>query len=157
MHDAESRGAPREEILVVAAILPRAGRILLARRPDDDPLGPVWEFPGGKVEPGESLEAALGRELREELGIGARVGERVEEIRHRYSHRAVHLHFFLCHDLEGEPRGLHGQDVVWASPEEMAGLPFPAADRRLLERLPVLLREWEAGDSSSSTGAEPAP
>ncbi len=127
------------EITVVAALICVDDRFLVSRRSDDDPLGPVWEFPGGKVEPGESLQAALARELDEELGIDAEVGRTVESISHDYPHRRVHLHFIHCPSYQGELIGKDGQAIAWMSTDEMNAAPFPAADARLLARLPALL------------------
>jgi len=130
------------EITVVAALLLRGGRFLIARRPADDPLGPVWEFPGGKVEPGESHGAALARELEEELGIRAEVGEEVERVRHAYPHLVVNLHFLRVHGFEGEVRGLDGQEFAWVAPERLGDHEFPAADARLVAGLPARARRW---------------
>ena len=116
-----------------------SGRFLVARRAADDPLGPVWEFPGGKVEPGESLPEALARELAEELGIEAEVAEEIDSILHDYPHLRVRLHFLRCTGCAGEPRGLDGQEIAWMTPAEMLAAPFPAADARLLARLPELV------------------
>jgi 8-oxo-dGTP diphosphatase len=127
------------EITVVAALICREGRFLVSRRPEDDPLGPVWEFPGGKVEPGESLAAALARELHEELGIEAEVGAEIETLSHDYPNLRVHLHFLNCPAHAGDPRGREGQSIRWMRPAEMLAEPFPEADRRLLARLPALL------------------
>jgi len=132
---------------VVAALLLRGGRLLVTRRSAADPLGAVWEFPGGKVEPGESLAEALRRELKEELGIDARVGNLVEAIRHDYPQRSVELFFLRCFLVEGEPAGQDGQDLLWALPEELAAMPFPAADARLITRLPQLAALWVKEES----------
>jgi 8-oxo-dGTP diphosphatase len=136
----------RPEITVVAGLIFREGRWLIARRPDDDPLGAVWEFPGGKVEPGESLKAALARELEEELGIRARVGEEVERLRHAYPHLIVELHFLRVLDFTGEAVGREGQDLAWVDADSLADYAFPAADARLLAALPDLARHWSALD-----------
>ena len=126
-------------ITVVAALLCAAGRFLVSRRAADDPLGPVWEFPGGKVEAGESLPAALARELAEELGIDASVAEEIDAITHDYPHLRVRLHFLRCPSFKGEPRGLDGQEIAWMTPAQMLAANFPEADARLLARLPALV------------------
>lgn len=132
-------------VTVVAALVLEAGRWLVARRPADDPLGPVWEFPGGKVCAGESLAAALERELAEELGIAARAGELVETIEHAYPHRRVRLHFLRATRVAGRPLGLDGQEVAWVPTARIPDLDFPPADARLLARLPELAAAWEDG------------
>lgn len=127
---------------MVAGLIFRGGRFLLTRRRRDDPLGPVWEFPGGKVEPGESHAGALARELGEELGIRAEVGEEVERLTHAYAQRTVHLHFLRVLEFDGAPQGLDGQELAWVLPAALSGFEFPAADARLLARLPALARKW---------------
>ena len=132
------------EITVVAALLLHGGRFLIARRPADDPLGPVWEFPGGKVEAGECHAAALARALEEELGIRAEVGDEVERVRHAYPHLVVNLHFLRVRDYEGEVEGLDGQEFDWVAPDRLAERELPAADARLVAALPELARRWSA-------------
>jgi len=139
---APDAASPR--IRVVAGLILQRGRFLVARRPADDPLGPVWEFPGGKVEAGEDLPAALIRELAEELGARFEVGDLVESVRHDYPHRSVELFFFRCRLESGEPRGRDGQEIRWVAAHALSALPFPAADARLIARLPGLARDWES-------------
>lgn len=129
-------------IQVVAGLLFRAGRVLIARRPAGDPLGEVWEFPGGKLEAGETPAVALARELAEELGIAAEVGAEVERIDHDYPHLALTLIVHVCPRFAGEPRGLAGQALAWVAPAALADYAFPAADARLLARLPALAARW---------------
>lgn len=120
---------------VVAALIRRDGRYLLARRIKDDEIGRIWEFPGGRVEDGESLPAALRRELREELDVEARVGARRVVTRHDYRRLSVRLHFYDCEIDGADPRGAEGQDLLWASPEELPDLDMPAGDREVIEQL----------------------
>jgi 8-oxo-dGTP diphosphatase len=121
-------------IVVTAAVVDRDGRFLVTRRQKGVHLEGYWEFPGGKCDAGESLEACLARELREELAVEARVGEQVFVTTHAYPDRSVELHFFRC-DLQGEPRPLVGQEMRWAPREELATLEFPPADAELIQRL----------------------
>jgi 8-oxo-dGTP diphosphatase len=130
--------AGQGRIQVVAGLLFRDGRVLIARRPAGDPLGEVWEFPGGKLEPGETPAAALARELAEELGIAAEVGAEVERLDHDYPHLALTLIVHHCPRFQGEPRGRDGQALAWVEPRELGAYAFPAADARLLARLPAL-------------------
>jgi mutator protein MutT len=124
----------RPAIEVVAGVIERDGKILIARRRAGAHLGGLWEFPGGKPEPGESLEAALRREIEEELAASATVGERIETIDWCYPDKRVRLHFFRC-GLRGEPRALEGQEMAWVSPHDLRRYEFPAADAALIERL----------------------
>jgi len=121
-------------IVVTAAVIDRDGRFLVTRRQQGVHLEGYWEFPGGKCEAGESLDACLVRELREELDVEAQVGEEVLVTTHPYADRSVELHFFRC-DLKGEPRPLLGQEMRWATREELATLEFPPADNELIQRL----------------------
>lgn len=121
-------------IVVAAAVIERHGRFLVTRRPRGVHLEGFWEFPGGKCDPGESLAACLVRELREELGVESTVGAEVLKTVHDYPDKQVELHFFRC-ELAGEPDPQVGQEMRWASREELARLELPEADAALIERL----------------------
>jgi mutator protein MutT len=125
---------PAPLVVVTAAIVERDGRFLVSRRPPGVHLEGLWEFPGGKCDPGESLQACLERELREELGAASRIGDEVMDVAHAYPERIVELHFFRCELLE-DPRPLLGQELRWVSREGLAQLSFPPADAELIERL----------------------
>ena len=120
---------------VSAALIFRQGQLLITQRHAKSHLGGLWEFPGGKREPGESFEACLVREIREELGVEIAVGELFEEIAHTYPEKSVHLKFFLCTLTAGEPQPLDCAAVKWIGPAQLADHAFPAADAQLLERL----------------------
>jgi mutator protein MutT len=122
-------------IEVVAAVIRRAGKILITQRLDDVHLARLWEFPGGKVEAKESLEAALRREIREELGIDIAVGDEFYTVEHDYPGKSVRLHFFNCVINDGEPAALGVADLRWVSPSELVQFKFPPADAELIERL----------------------
>jgi 8-oxo-dGTP diphosphatase len=126
-------GFPVEE--VAAAVIARAGRYLVTRRPPDRHLGGLWEFPGGKRKPGETLTEALQRELGEELGVEARVGDLRLVVPWTYPEKRVVLYFFDCDvgTQAVEPR--EGQPMRWVTPAELPTLPFPPADAALVERL----------------------
>lgn len=111
------------------------GQILLAQRPLDGMLGGLWEFPGGKVEPGETLEACLRRELQEELAIEVEVREPVGVVEHAYSHFRITLHAFHCRHVAGEPRAVAVADWRWVQPEEIRHYPLSRADMKILELL----------------------
>jgi 8-oxo-dGTP diphosphatase len=121
---------------VAAALILRAGEVLIGQRRPDQPMALQWEFPGGKIEPGESAEQALVRELDEELGIKAVVGPRVTHIRHNYRHGgAVDLQFFAVHEFTGEIDNRIFHQVRWTKLEELTDFEFLAADRGLIRDL----------------------
>ena len=130
-------GKGEEKIVhVVAGVIRDArGRVLLARRTEGRDLSGLWEFPGGKVEPGESAEAALARELREELGIAATVGARLIEVPQRYPHKRLRLDVRDIAAWSGTPRGLDGQALAWVPPRKLADYPMPPADRPVVAAL----------------------
>ncbi|KIY99775.1 7,8-dihydro-8-oxoguanine triphosphatase [Monoraphidium neglectum] len=122
-------------VLVVAAALIDGPHVLLAQRPPGGPMAGLWEFPGGKVDPGEVPEAALVRELREELGIEVKP----EDLRpltfasHSYDSFHLLMPLYACRKWSGEPRGLEGQQLAWAEGPELTGYDMPAADIPLVE------------------------
>lgn len=121
---------------VAAALIVRGGEVLIGQRREDQPMASLWEFPGGKIEAGESAEQALARELSEELGIRATVGAPVTRIRHNYRHGgAVDLQFFAVHEFEGEIDNQIYQQVRWVRLEDLTGYDFLAADRGLIRDL----------------------
>ncbi|MGA9449861.1 MAG: 8-oxo-dGTP diphosphatase MutT [Verrucomicrobiia bacterium] len=120
---------------VAAALIFRDGKVLITRRHAGLHLGGLWEFPGGKREPGESFEQCLFRELREELGVESSVGDLFEEVTHAYPEKTVRLKFFICRLAQGEPQPLGCAAVKWVSQSELDEYAFPAADAKLLEKL----------------------
>src|SRR5688572_7071242 len=122
-------------IIVAAAIIRRDEHILLTRRRPGTHLANMWEFPGGKVEAGESLAAALRRELHEELGIDTDVRDEFYTAIHHYPAKSVHLHFFNCTIIEGEPQPLEVAEFRWVKPADFHAYQFPEADFELIERL----------------------
>jgi 8-oxo-dGTP diphosphatase len=122
-------------ILVTAGILTKGERILVCQRHRSDRYGLQWEFPGGKVDPGEELKAALRRELREELAIDAEIGDEVFRLRHRYPHRYVEVVFFAVPSYRGEIRNQVFEGVEWATRQELSAYNFLEADRELVTRL----------------------
>lgn len=125
----------KNSIEVSAAIIFRDGKLLITQRHAHSHLGGLWEFPGGKRESGETFEQCLVREIREELGVEISVGELFEEITHDYPEKSVHLKFFICQLLSGEPQPLDCAAVKWIAKAELATHEFPAADAQLLEKL----------------------
>jgi len=127
---------------VSAGLVFRDGKLLITQRYPDAHLGGLWEFPGGKREGGESFEACLARELREELGIEVAVHELVEEIEHAYPDKRVRLKFFRCAWLAHEPRPLGCPAFAWVACKDLSSYEFPAADARLLETLRTTKEFW---------------
>lgn len=123
-------------VRVVAALIERGGLLLVARRKDKGARAGLWEFPGGKLEPGEGDATALARELREELGVEARIGPLYARLEHRYPEVLVDLVLYRATLVQGnEPRALAAQEVRWARREDLLSLPFCEADKPLLEPL----------------------
>ena len=121
---------------VAAALIVRGGEVLIGQRRPDQPMALLWEFPGGKIEAGESPEQALARELDEELGITAAIGPPVVRIRHNYRHGgAVDLQFFAVHEFTGEIVGRIYNQVRWVKLEDLSGYDFLAADKGLIRDL----------------------
>ena len=127
---------------VSAALIFRAGQLLITQRHANSHLGGRWEFPGGKREPDETFEQCLVREIREELGVEISVGELFEEISHTYPEKSVHLKFFLCQLLSGEPQPLDCAAVKWIQKDGLDLHEFPAADAQLLEKLKADHSMW---------------
>jgi 8-oxo-dGTP diphosphatase len=121
--------------VVAAALIDRAGRVLLAQRPAGKAMAGLWEFPGGKIEPGETPEAALARELAEELGITPAAMVPVQFVSHAYDDFHLVMLLFAVPAWAGQPEGRDGQALCWAAPAAMAALPMPAADVPLLAAL----------------------
>ncbi len=121
---------PSRAVSVAAALLEKEGRFLVAQRSNG-----LWEFPGGKQEPGESLGQALVREMKEELDLTVAAGQRFTTVRHSYPDKTIELHFYWCGLVEGAPRCLDCLDWRWVSLEEMEGFEFMEADTRVIELL----------------------
>ncbi len=123
-------------IEVVACVTERDGRYLITRRLEGTHLAGFWEFPGGKVRSGEKPEEALRRELQEELGVTADVGDLLESVDWTYPEKRVRILFFRC-AIQGEPRPQQGQDMIWIEAAELPSRRFPEADARLISRLAI--------------------
>jgi A/G-specific adenine glycosylase len=124
--------APTPHYTVTAAVIHRNGRVLIAQRPSQGLLGGLWEYPGGKQQPGEDLPACLQREIEEELDASICVGAELGVYRHAYTHFRVTLHAFHC-ALKGEkqPRPLQAQDLRWVTLAELSGYPMGKIDRQI--------------------------
>ena len=125
--------------VAVGVIIDGMGRVLISRRAENSHQGGLWEFPGGKVEPGESLAEALARELREELDIEVHGSEPLMEIHHDYSDKAVLLDVHVVRDYGGQPSGLENQPLAWVSSEKLPEYRFPAANEPIVAAVQALL------------------
>lgn len=125
---------------VVCAIIRRGGRIMLAQRPPDKKLGGLWEFPGGKVEAGESAEMALHRELAEELGCIVRITQRLAQFVHAYEWGCIELIPFVCELTaeSAEPRALEHTALAWVERGDLSGYNLAPADVPLIKALVLL-------------------
>ena len=121
--------------VAAALIQDAAGRYLITRRREGSHLAGLWEFPGGKVDPGETLEACLRRELAEELSGTFTIGPKVETIEWSYPERTVILHFFRATLESGVITPLEDQAMAWVEAERLGDYDFPPADRALIDRL----------------------
>ena len=132
---------PRRPVLVVAAaLLDALGRVLIAERPAGKHMAGRWEFPGGKVAAGEAEEAALARELEEELGIEVVDARPMMRLTHRYPDRDVELSMWVVERYRGEPQGLDGQRLKWVPRTQLGGEDILEADRPFV----AALVQWPA-------------
>ena len=120
---------------VVAALIWDGPRFLICQRPAHKARGLLWEFVGGKVEPGESRKAALARECREELGVEIAVGDIFMEVEHTYPDMTVHLTLFHSQILQGIPQKLEHNDIRWITPQQIDGYVFCPADVEILKAI----------------------
>ncbi|KPK62013.1 MAG: hypothetical protein AMS21_08390, partial [Gemmatimonas sp. SG8_38_2] len=120
---------------IAVGVIWREEEIIIAKRPAEGLLGGLWEFPGGKRERGESLEATVVREVNEELGIEVEPDTKIAAIDHAYSHFDITLHAYHCRYGSGTPMALGCQEYAWVRPGELDRYAFPAANRKLLKLL----------------------
>ena len=123
------------QVIGVGVVLNSAGEVLIDQRLNEGLLGGLWEFPGGKQEPGEGIEVTVMRELHEELGIEVSVGECLIVVDHAYSHKKLRFEVHLCQWLSGEPQPLASQQVRWVAPKDLDQFPFPAANTKIIAAL----------------------
>jgi A/G-specific adenine glycosylase len=121
--------------VVGSAIIQRAGQVLIAQRPQNGLLGGLWEFPGGKIEPGESLVAGLKREICEELGVEIEVGAAYGVYQHAYTHFRVTLHAFLCQLNGHQPQTLYHTNLAWTDIPSLVAYPMGKIDRQISNAL----------------------
>ena len=123
------------QVIGIGVVINAVGDVLIDQRLEEGLLGGMWEFPGGKQEPGEPIEACIARELMEELGIVVSVGEALITLDHAYSHKKLQFVVHLCDWCSGDPTPLASQQVRWVRPEQLKNYPFPAANARIIDAL----------------------
>lgn len=131
-----------QRIEVAAGLVFHEGRLLITQRPAGGHLAGLWEFPGGKREPGETFEECVRRELREELEIEVEPGVTLSEVDHRYPDKHVYLKFIRCRWLSGKPRAVGCQNFVWIAREQLGDFQFPAADAKVVQELSERTGWW---------------
>ncbi len=129
------RSSPNKIIEVAMAVIQHDGQLLICQRHSDAPLGGLWEFPGGKIEAGESPQACLLREVKEELDLTITIIRALPLIDHEYDHARIRLHPFLCKWIEGQPKPLASAQFKWISPDQLTMYQFPPANQPLIAQL----------------------
>lgn len=119
---------------VTAAIIRQNGKILICQRPAEKNCGLLWEFPGGKIEDGETGEQCIVRECQEELGIALSVERELTDITYEYPDRIVHLHFFLCNIADGVPEKKEHNAFTWITPDKIDQYEFCSADKGMISK-----------------------
>ena len=117
------------------ALIRRGDEFLISQRKKNDSFGSLWEFPGGKKDPGESFEECVAREVKEEVDIDVRVHEKFMEIRRRYHERIIWPNFFLCSHVSGEPHPVDCEKTEWVDVESLGKDPFPPANEAVIKKL----------------------
>ena len=133
---------------VAAGLIFSKGRLLIAQRKKSDHLGGLWEFPGGKLEPGENYPDCLRRELTEELGVETAVGPLLCAVEHAYSDKTVRIKFHQCRLITGKPQPLGCAALEWVSAAELANYEFPPADQQILNIIRDREDLWQADKDS---------
>jgi A/G-specific adenine glycosylase len=118
-----------------AATINRKGEVLIAQRLEGDMLGGLWEFPGGKLEPGETIEECVARELKEELGINVSVGKKLITVKHAYSHFTMTMHVYFTKIVSGRPHPIHCADYKWVKVPNLGKFAYSKADLQVVEKL----------------------
>jgi mutator protein MutT len=123
------------EILAAAAVIEKKGLFLITKRLETSHLGHCWEFPGGKIEKGESINECVIRECMEEIGVVIEPIQYLREQKYSYPGKDVLLHFVLCRLVRGEPQTIECADLTWIYPSQFSEYEFPPADQEVIEEL----------------------
>jgi mutator protein MutT len=125
----------QKPIEAVCAVIRRKDKFLITLRMEKSPMGHCWEFPGGKMEKGETVEECAIRECREEIGVEVKPIRRLQDLNYDYPHGFIHLYFVLCEIVAGQPQTIECRDAKWIHPSEFEKYEFPPADRGVIEEL----------------------
>ncbi len=125
---------PLQEI-GIGLVFNQKGELLIDQRLESSSMGGMWEFPGGKKIPNESIETTIERELKEELGIVVNVGEKLLSFEHAYTHKKLYFTVHICAWISGQPKPLASQKLLWVSPDRLFDFPFPAANTKIISEL----------------------
>ena len=125
---------PLQEI-GIGLVFNKKGELLIDQRLESSSMGGMWEFPGGKKTPEESIEKTIKRELKEELGIVVKVGAKLLSFKHAYTHKEFFFTVHICEWISGDPRPLASQKLLWVAPEKLCDFPFPAANTKIISEL----------------------
>lgn len=126
---------PLKVIEVVAAIIQKDNKFLITKRLKKSHLGHCWEFPGGKIEPNETIEECIIRECKEEIDVEIKPIRKIKELIHSYSEITVHLHFMICELISGNPKPIECADLKWVTPQQLSQYEFPEADTLIIQKL----------------------
>jgi A/G-specific adenine glycosylase len=140
---------PTPHHVIAVGVIWHENRVLIQQRPEEGLLGNLWEFPGGKQEPGETLQETVRREIEEELGIEVLVRESIAVVKHAYTHFKITLHAYHCQYQSGVPQPKACQAWHWVSPDELGQYAFPKANKTVLE---TMLAEWKARQPTPVSG-----
>ena len=125
---------PTQEI-GIGLVFNKNGELLIDKRLETSSMGGMWEFPGGKKNPMESIEQTIEREVKEEMGIVIKVREKLLSFEHSYTHKKLHFTVHICEWISGEPKPLTSQKLLWVSPDKLFEFPFPAANTKIIAQL----------------------
>ena len=125
---------PPQEI-GIGLVFNKKGELLIDQRLESSSMGGMWEFPGGKKNYDESIEKTIERELKEELGILVKVGEKLLSFEHAYTHNRLYFTIHICEWISGDPKPLASQKFLWVSPDKLFDFPFPAANIKIISEL----------------------
>lgn len=119
----------------IGLVFNKNGELLIDQRLEKSSMGGMWEFPGGKKTPEESIENTIVRELKEEVGIVVKVAKKLTSFEHSYSHKRLHFNVHICEWISGDPKPLASQKLLWVPPEKLFDFPFPAANTKIISEL----------------------
>ena len=122
-------------VIGIGIVFNSHGKILIDQRLEDSSMGGMWEFPGGKKMPDESIQVTIERELKEELGLVVKVGAKLLSFEHAYTHKKLYFTVHFCEWKSGDPKPLASQKLLWVSPEQLSSFPFPAANKKIISEL----------------------